>query len=392
MEDIESDVLIVGAGIAGSALACALRNSGYSVVLIDKSDRPLDTARGDHLQSRTCEILDRWGVLGKFFDNGAQRRAGAIWKTPSGEEIMRSTISELDIPHPYFAFMNHEQIATTLLDTALEADDSISVIRPIRNWWLSDDDGEGYTIRVGLPDSGEVNIRTALVVGADGRASRTRSIFGFEAVVHNYARAIAVFFANLKTQNPSNYLNVYLGDSIISVIPRADGYAKIGFPIGASEAKDLRRSDSATNMRLLQTAVPDLEIEELQFGDIYSPAYLRAGMWAKDGVVLLGDACHAMHPARSQGMNISIRNIDTLLTLMTGADNKLDRKSVAKMLTEYQQRAKEMIDPILERNHALGQEMDSDSTEVLAGLEERLRTVQSDERASTAYAMSAAGY
>ena len=41
------DVLIVGAGIAGSALGCALRGSGLRVLLLDKSIDALDTARGD---------------------------------------------------------------------------------------------------------------------------------------------------------------------------------------------------------------------------------------------------------------------------------------------------------------------------------------------------------
>jgi 2-polyprenyl-6-methoxyphenol hydroxylase-like FAD-dependent oxidoreductase len=57
------DVLIVGGGIAGAALACALSDTGLSILLIDRSDRPLDTARGDHLQPRTLEILREWGIL-----------------------------------------------------------------------------------------------------------------------------------------------------------------------------------------------------------------------------------------------------------------------------------------------------------------------------------------
>ncbi|HIG35614.1 MAG TPA: FAD-dependent oxidoreductase, partial [Gammaproteobacteria bacterium] len=54
---INTDILIIGGGVAGSALACGLRRKGYRVVLIEKSNKPQDTARGDHLQPYVCEIL-----------------------------------------------------------------------------------------------------------------------------------------------------------------------------------------------------------------------------------------------------------------------------------------------------------------------------------------------
>ena len=47
---IETDVLIIGGGVAGSAMAACLTDKGYKVVLVEKSEKPQDTARGDHIQ------------------------------------------------------------------------------------------------------------------------------------------------------------------------------------------------------------------------------------------------------------------------------------------------------------------------------------------------------
>ena len=47
-QNIDVDLLIVGGGVAGSALAAALRNSEYRTAMIDQRTAPLDTARGDH--------------------------------------------------------------------------------------------------------------------------------------------------------------------------------------------------------------------------------------------------------------------------------------------------------------------------------------------------------
>ena len=75
MTKIDTDILIIGGGVAGSAAAYALSNSGYQVTLIEKSEKPQDTARGDHLQPAVCEILDNWNLLDDFFLNGAKKRA-----------------------------------------------------------------------------------------------------------------------------------------------------------------------------------------------------------------------------------------------------------------------------------------------------------------------------
>ena len=78
MTDINTDVLIIGGGVAGSAAAYALSKRGYGVLLLEKSEKPQDTARGDHLQPAVCEILGKWSVLDHFLNNGAEKRAGSL--------------------------------------------------------------------------------------------------------------------------------------------------------------------------------------------------------------------------------------------------------------------------------------------------------------------------
>lgn len=389
---IEADILIVGAGIVGSALACALRDSDLKVVLIDKSDALLDTARGDHLQPYTCEILQRWGVLDEFFAAGAEKRAGAIWYSNDGNEVLRSAVTDLDIPHPYFAFINHEKIATILLASALERK-NVTCLRPIRNWWRDDNDKSTVRIRVGLPDTNDVIIRSKLLVGADGRSSRVRQSFDFRSSSHLYERSIAVLFASQQERDPERYLKVYLGDDITtSVIPRTGHNCKIGIPVATRDAGSWRGADGREHEQRLLQHCPMLRVSDIEFADIYPPVFLQAESWVNESVVLIGDACHAMHPARSQGMNISIRCIDVLSDIIGNAVLPLTMTAAEQALAAYEARMKAPIDAVLLDNHQWGMAMDRANPSANRQLLARLEAIQSDASELMAYTLRGAGY
>lgn len=77
-----TDVLIVGAGPTGTALAIDLVRRGVSVRLIDRASRAFDGSRAKGVQPRTLEILHDLGALtevinhGELYPHGYSRRAG----------------------------------------------------------------------------------------------------------------------------------------------------------------------------------------------------------------------------------------------------------------------------------------------------------------------------
>ena len=87
-ETVTTDILIVGGGISGAALAARLAPLGWNIVLVERNPDPIDTARGDHLQPRTAELLDRWGLLERFMVAGAEKRMGTTWKSVDGDVLL----------------------------------------------------------------------------------------------------------------------------------------------------------------------------------------------------------------------------------------------------------------------------------------------------------------
>ena len=131
-QTLTPDILIAGAGIAGATIAAGLRRRGYSVVQVEASNQPLDTARGDHLGPRVVETLADWNLLDAFFSAGAEKRLGAKWVTPDGEIIFHSAMDDLPLPHPYYIVLNHDLIATTPLEVARsDPDYEYTLLQPV---------------------------------------------------------------------------------------------------------------------------------------------------------------------------------------------------------------------------------------------------------------------
>ncbi len=388
VERLSVDVLIVGAGIAGAALACALRKTALSVCLLEKRSGALDTARGDHLRPRTLEILDRWDVLSAFVEAGAETREGAIWYDEQGDVLLQNSMADLDIPHPHYLYLNHESIGDVLLAAALEGE-RIRLEQPIRNWWIVGC-ANGSEIRVVRADGSEIIIEAQLVVAADGRNSRARKLFDFASSVHRYQLPIAVFFSDIE-HDAANNVRVYLarrGTTV--VIPRTGGGSKVGIPVDMQTAARLRQPQHRG--AILSDLAPHLAAAETRFADLYPPIYLRSAVWTSGNVVLLGDACHAMHPAQSQGMNTAIECVDALASRLSDATAPLSQRAVKRLLSEYEASVRPLVEPELESNHQSGLQMDEAGPAAYAAACRALGGLQADPKLGRAAAMRAAGY
>ncbi len=173
--DESVDVLIIGGGVAGPALAAALAPHEMRVALLERHPGPLDTARGDHLQPRAVEILDMWGALGDLLGLGAEQRLGTVWYDAQGEPLLRAMVDGLGVPHPYFLYLNHELISQALLRAAAR-NPNFELNKPIAGWSLVEQSPTSSAIEVMIDERQTVTIDAAVLVGADGQNSSVRRL------------------------------------------------------------------------------------------------------------------------------------------------------------------------------------------------------------------------
>jgi len=388
---IETDVLIIGGGVAGSAMACSLTGRGYRVILLEKSEKPQDTARGDHIQPYVCNILNQWGVLDSFFEAGAKRRSGSLWFDESAKFLMDANVSKLDIPQHFFMFINHEDISEVFIKFASK-DDNFSIFRPIINCQhISTNDDESL-YKLVLKDKTEHIISTKLVVGADGIASNITKKFELERETFRYDRALAVLFSKEYQADSHNNLRTYLTDrGIVTMIPRANGGCKIGLTIDRNEVKEWKKMSDDDYTKFIGSLVPEYKSLPMYSAGIYPPSMIIAKRWVKDNLVLIGDACHGLHPGRSQGMNTTIKCIDQLVKLLP-KDIDFNKQQVTEALETYQNIMKGEINHLLESNHKMGLAMDKFDRESKVAEINKYIELENDQEKGLTYRMNSAGY
>ena len=388
---IETDVLIIGGGVAGSAMAACLTDKGYQVVLVEKSEKPQDTARGDHIQPFVCEILNQWSVLDDFFDAGAKKRAGSLWFDESANFLMDANVSKLDIPQPFFMFINHEDISEVFLKFASK-DENFSLYRPIINCQHISTDHDESLYQLILKDKTELTIATKLVVGADGVASKIARKYELERQTFRYERALAVLFSEDYEADSENNLRTYLTDrGIVTMIPRSKGGCKIGLTIDRNEVKEWKKMSNEDYTNFIGSLVPEYKLLPMYSAGIYPPSMIIAKRWTKDNLVLIGDACHGLHPGRSQGMNTTIKCIDELVKLLPEYTD-FNKQRVAEVLEIYQKKMQGEISHLLQSNHKMGLAMDKfDRKSKIAEIKKYVELEQDQEKGIN-YRMNSAGY
>lgn len=385
--DIKADIVIVGGGIAGPALAAALADTGLTIVLVERNADSIDTARGDHLQPRSVELLANWGVLDRMLAAGAEQRLGTRWYGTDGRLLIDISVANLEIPHPYFLFLNHEQISAQLL-TAAAHNTAFKLLRPSQSWSMSDDARPHQQLTVTMRDGAQYRIRTRLLVGADGRSSGVRAAAGIEATVQRYDRPINVLFGDRVSPPADNALEVHLcAAGIVGVIPRMASGVKIGVASMPAETRDWREAGPAALRERMRQLIGDLRVAKLRYGGVYPAQRTQTQQLARDRTVLLGDACHSLHPAQSQGMNLALRCVDELAHAL-----KREPDNFPLAIQQFETSSLPEIQQVCDANHQAGVLFDNAEPAALARWADYLRDTAEDTDATRRYALRAAGY
>lgn len=388
---LSTELLIIGGSISGAALAARLAPLGLNTVLVERQDGPIDTARGDHLQPYTAELLEQWGLLDSFMAAGAEKRLGTLWKTVDGELLLDGAVDGLHIPHPYYLYLNHEVISDVFLTAAAE-NPNFRLMRPASFQGL-DEQGDQAVANIRDPNGHALQIKADLIVGADGRTSRVRAAAGIECERYEYINPLAIVFAEPEDADPRNDIIAYECDfGTVLAVPRTGGGWKLGIPVPKEELKFWHKAEPQEIVDWFASRIPDLKFSSPSKASFYPVHRVTAQRWVKDNIVVIGDACHAMHPARGMGMNVALRCVDELAKSIESRKAQLDEHFLRQSAEDYERRIMSEIHAFEEENHRLGVMMDEAGETPLSAVYGFLTSIAGDAERLQAFRVGLAGY
>jgi 2-polyprenyl-6-methoxyphenol hydroxylase-like FAD-dependent oxidoreductase len=314
---VETEVLVVGAGPTGLMLANWLAKLGIAMVLADGKSGPTRESRALGLQSRSLEIYDQLGLAEAVVADSTRARrlylgyeAKMFGMLPIGRFARGLT--------PFEGITFYEQSKNEQLLA-----DSLSVLGTgiLWNHRLSAldtaPDGQGVSALLTGPD-GEVEVRARYCVGTDGGSSTVRGLRGipFEGVTNP-----ATFYVADATKVRG------LAPDGINVRPGTEDFL-LGFPMGGDAHVRLIGTVRDTSGQTLLTSEPnpltEAEVRE-RLARVYGVAYGPSAWFAtyrvhhriaarfRDGAVFLaGDAAHVHSPVGAQGMNTGLQDAHNL--------------------------------------------------------------------------------
>jgi len=306
---IERDCVIAGGGPAGMVLGYLLARAGLNVTVLEKHADFLRDFRGDTIHPSTITLLRELGLVEEFLRLPLSR-VNTLDGVIDGTRFTVADFTTLPAPDNFLVFAPQWDFLNFLADQGRLLD-GFDLRMSTAGTELVEENGRIVGVRATGPD-GDLEIRAALTVAADGRASTLRD----SARLHpeGFGVPIDVLWFHLpKPENaPPPTIGYVSGKGMVLTLDRGD-YYQAGLVIPKGRFARLRDEGMAAFRARLASAVPHLKgvVDALEDWDqikLLSVQLNRLRTWHRPGFIAIGDAAHAMSPVFGVGVNYAIQD------------------------------------------------------------------------------------
>ncbi|MGW1495877.1 FAD-dependent monooxygenase [Streptomyces sp. NPDC002402] len=325
-DTLHTDAVVVGAGPAGLALTLMLLRSGVRVVLVERSPSAGRDFHGEILQPGGQRILDQLGVL------EAARGRGAV--ALDGFQVLERDRLLLDIDYrrldaPYNRLLALPQ--RHLLDELLTRCRRLPGFHYLGGHRISsllhtEESGACAGAVVSGLGGRRTTVRAQVVVGCDGRFSKTRQLAGIASGRTEAFEQDVVWFALPAAGRATGRVRVHrAGTAAVLVHDCWPDRLRIGWTLPHHTWQQAAARGIGDIRRELATALPHLadlidehltQLSDLTLLDVFAA---RAEQWVRDGLVLAGDSAHTHGPLGAQGINQALQDAAVLHPLLVAA-------------------------------------------------------------------------
>ncbi|MCG8377954.1 MAG: 2-octaprenyl-6-methoxyphenyl hydroxylase [Proteobacteria bacterium] len=323
----EYDVAIIGAGMVGASLACALAPGNLKIAIVEpvklSSDiQPSYDDRGIALSLSSKRILESLGVWQQV-----EPFATPIKKIHVTEQG-RFGSTHIDTSRSEYNELGFVVIARSLgqaLHNRLSELNNVSLICPAELKHFQQNNS-GMFLELAVAESLQ-GINTKLLVGADGNNSLVRRLAGLKTDQYDFNQTAIV--ANITTQKDNNATAYerFTPHGPIALLPIGRNRSVLVFTVSRDNSE---RYLSMSDEQFIEKVESEFgrrlgKINQLGTRKSYPIVFMEAIKQYQQSLVLLGNAAHTIHPNAAQGFNLGLRDVAGLAEcIFTGIDRGLD--------------------------------------------------------------------
>ena len=336
------DVLVVGGGLVGCALVCALSGSGLRLAQVEavsshSAAPPSFDERKLALSAGSLNALAALGVLERLEsppapirhihvsrrgDFGVVRLDAARWRRDAFGGV----------------------VVARALGNALEA--RVAALPDLQRWCPArvvaiHPEADGWRVEVQAGEAVQV-LRTRLLVAADGSESPMRAALGIAAQATDYGQTLFLAAVAAERAPPDTAWERFTGDGPVALLPLGGGVLGSVLSVPAARADAVAALDDAGYAALLQARFGWRAGRLLRVGrrSAYPIRMRLAERLVAPRAVLVGNAAQTLHPVGAQGFNLGLRDALTLAETLREPDGGAQPRDPgdAARLARYAQR------------------------------------------------------
>jgi len=325
---------IVGGGPAGIMLGFLLAKAGIETTVLEKYADFFRDFRGDTIHPSTLEVLFELDLLDDFLKlphNKTYQLMGEI----GGQTVKMADFSHLKVQCPFIAFIPQWDFLNFIAKKAASFA-NFHLLMETEATDLIKKDGRIQGVHAKTP-TGDIDIYSELVIGADGRHSLVRLKSALPVQTFGAPMDVLWFRISRHPTDPKQSLGKVDMGRMMVMIERGD-YWQCGYLIRKGEFEKIEAEGIAAlraNILFLAPMFRDRIHEIKSFDDIKLLTVMVDCLrkWHRPGLLCIGDAAHAMSPIGGVGINLAIQDAVAAANILTPAflNNSLQEEDLAKV-------------------------------------------------------------
>ncbi|MGB3557972.1 MAG: FAD-dependent hydroxylase [Geitlerinemataceae cyanobacterium] len=331
---LDCDIAIVGGGVAGTTLACALKNSGLNIILIDALS-PTQAASRQQVYAVSLlsgRIWDGIGVWDEILPKITPFHQISL--TDSGEAEVRFQPTDLGLDR--LGYVAEHTPLLTALQAFLGDAENITCLSPAE---VMNIEYQADGVTISLQRDGETQtLRSRLVIAADGSKSRIRQAAAIPTQGWKYWQSCITVKVRPEQPHGNIAYERFWPSGPFAILPLTDNRCNIVWTAPHEEAKALAELDDEAFLAELRrrygSQMGNLEIISPRF--VFPVQLMQSDRYVLPRLALLGDAAHCCHPVGGQGLNLGIRDAAMLAQVLKMAHQQGEDLGDLRVLKRYQ--------------------------------------------------------